>query len=113
MRLVTAVRSSVTSRPRTVIVPDVGRRSPHNIRKMVDFPAPFGPTTPQIAPRMTSNDTWLTANDSPNRRVSSRMEIAAPVAFVMVSEPNLATKTRRTRRRTKFVFVRNGFVRSS
>ena len=31
-------------------MPDVGRSRPQSIRNVVDFPAPFGPTTPQIAP---------------------------------------------------------------
>ena len=54
----------------TATVPDVGRNKPQRIRNVVDLPAPFGPTTPQIAPDATSNDSRLTASDSPNRRVS-------------------------------------------
>ena len=41
------------SAPSSEIVPDRTGRSPNTAFTKVDFPAPFGPTTPTISPRAT------------------------------------------------------------
>ena len=81
----TARGSLVTSRPRTRTTPDEGRRRPHRILKVVDLPAPFGPTTPQMAPGATSNDSRSTATASPNRRVRSWTLMAAGGGCIAIS----------------------------
>src|SRR6187431_1951192 len=43
---------------------------PHNMRMVVDLPAPFGPSTPKISPRITSSETSRTACSEPKRRDS-------------------------------------------
>src|SRR4051812_9279651 len=77
MRRLTASGSRVTSTPPTIALPDVGSSKPHNIRMVVDLPAPLLPRKPKISPRRTSKLTWSTATNWPNRRVSSRTAIAA------------------------------------
>src|SRR6516165_6694624 len=77
IRRLTPSGSLVTSMPPTRAVPDVGFRSPHSIRMVVDLPAPLLPRNPKISPRATSNDTWSTATKSPKRRVRLRTVIAA------------------------------------
>ena len=72
MQADTVAGSATTFRPSTITTPDVGRSRPHNILNVVDLPAPFGPTTPQIAPGATSNDSRSTARDAPNRLVRFR-----------------------------------------
>src|SRR5438128_6969683 len=69
MHVATAPLSFETSRPSTIATPDDGRSRPHRIRKVVDLPAPLGPTTPQMAPGCTSNDRRSTAVVSRKRRV--------------------------------------------
>ncbi len=39
---------------------------PHIILKVVDFPAPLGPSRPKISPRLTWKSTWSVAAKSPN-----------------------------------------------
>lgn len=55
------------SQPTTVPRPPVGSRMPHSMRMVVDLPAPFGPSTPKLSPRRTSNVTSRTATSSPKR----------------------------------------------
>ena len=50
MRLLTPSGSRPTSMPATVAVPPVGFSSPHNMRIVVDFPAPLLPRKPKISP---------------------------------------------------------------
>lgn len=57
--------SSPTSIPSTTTVPESGRVSPSRIRKNVDLPAPFAPTSPMTP---GSNDT---ASESSARTVPS------------------------------------------
>ena len=55
-------RSPVGSRRRgSAPVPEVGRTRPTSIRKVVVFPAPFGPNSPHTDPRRTVKSTWSTA----------------------------------------------------
>src|ERR1039457_238283 len=62
--------SFATSRPlKPLAVPDVGWRSPVNIRIVVDLPEPFGPRKPNTLPRRSSNETLSTAVKVPKRRV--------------------------------------------
>src|SRR6185312_3195196 len=77
MRRFTPSGSRVTSTPPTVAVPDVGLSSPHNMRIVVDLPAPLLPRKPKISPRRTSKVTLSTATNWPKRRVSPRTSIAA------------------------------------
>src|SRR6185436_2095297 len=77
MRRFTPSGSFVTSTPPTVAVPDVGLSSPHNMRIVVDLPAPLLPRKPKISPRRTSKVTLSTATNWPKRRVSPRTSIAA------------------------------------
>ena len=65
--------------PATRALPPDGRSRPHSMRKMVDLPAPFGPSRPKISPRATAKLTWSTAVKSPKRRTRSRTSIAGPV----------------------------------
>src|SRR5436305_14755069 len=49
--------------------PEVGRRTPASMRRVVVLPAPSGPTRPNSSPRPTSKLTPATAVRSPNLRV--------------------------------------------
>ncbi len=40
--------------PSTSAWPEVGTSKPHIILKVVDLPAPFGPSKPKISPRLTA-----------------------------------------------------------
>jgi hypothetical protein len=62
--------------PPTVAVPDVGCSNPHNMRIVVDLPAPLLPKNPKISPARTSNDTSFTATKLPKRRVRFLTSIA-------------------------------------
>src|ERR1043165_9692632 len=77
MRRFTPSGSRVTSTPPTVAVPDVGLSSPHNVRIVVDLPAPLLPREPKISPTRASKVTLSTATNWPKRRVSPRTSIAA------------------------------------
>src|SRR6185369_10500866 len=48
---------------------------PHSMRMVVDLPAPFGPSTPKISPRLTCSDTSFTATSDPKRRDSERVSM--------------------------------------
>ena len=50
--------------PATRALPPDGRSRPHSMRKVVDLPAPFGPSRPKISPRCTAKLTWSTAMKS-------------------------------------------------
>lgn len=63
-----AVRRSA---PATLSVPLVAGSSPQSMRKVVLFPAPFGPSRPKTCPFRTEKLTWLTAVKLPNRRTRS------------------------------------------
>src|SRR5205085_4714670 len=76
MRRLTPSGSRVTSIPPTIAAPDVGFNSPHNIRIVVDFPAPLLPRKPKISPLRTSKLTASTATNCPNRRVRPLTSIA-------------------------------------
>src|SRR5947207_5710746 len=77
MRRLTPSGSRVTSIPPTIADPDVGFNSPHNIRIVVDLPAPLLPRKPKISPLRTSKLTSSTARNCPNRRVRPLTSIAA------------------------------------
>src|SRR4249920_2522521 len=63
------------SKPTTVPEPPLGSRMPHSMRMVVDLPAPFGPSTPKISPRLTCSDTSRTATSDPNLRDSERVSM--------------------------------------
>src|SRR5262245_47162821 len=67
--------SLLTSTPPTTAVPAVGLSKPHNMRIVVDFPAPLAPRKPKISPGLTENDRSFTATKFPNRRVNPRTSI--------------------------------------
>src|SRR5512147_2175389 len=67
-----------TSVPATDASPDVGCSSPHNMRIVVDLPAPFGPRNPKISPSLASNEIWSTATNPPKRLVRSRTITEVP-----------------------------------
>ncbi len=75
----TAAGSRAMSCPATSPAPSVGARIPHNILIVVDFPAPFGPSSPNTSPWATENETPSTAVNSPKRFVKSRTAIAHPL----------------------------------
>ena len=54
-------KNSFGSFPSTRATPAVGRTSPSRLFTSVVFPAPFGPSSPKIAPRPTWNDTPVKA----------------------------------------------------
>src|SRR5918993_5390460 len=80
MRRFTASGSLATSPPPTRAVPELGRNSPHNMRIVVDLPAPFAPRKPKISPCCTWNESESTARKLPNRRERSRTSMAAMVS---------------------------------
>src|SRR4051812_11999688 len=59
----------VTSRPPSVISPDVDGTSPESRLVSVDLPAPFGPITAWMRPRHKSTETPFTAASPPKRLV--------------------------------------------
>src|SRR2546425_9240210 len=66
-----ATGSRSTSCPPTRIAPPVGRTMPTMLRKVVVFPAPFGPTSPSTSPGATLNDRSRTAATAPYDLVRS------------------------------------------
>src|SRR5258706_13626550 len=58
---------------------------PHSMRMVVDLPAPFGPSTPKISPRVTLSETSRTASSEPKRRDSERVSM-------IVSATSLASR---------------------
>src|SRR5438094_533857 len=63
------------SKPTTVPEPPLGSKMPHSMRMVVDLPAPLGPSTPKISPRLTCRDTSFTAVSEPKRRDSERVSM--------------------------------------
>src|SRR6056297_1101031 len=63
----------VTSCPPRCTVPLVGLSMPVKTLKSVVLPAPFGPINPVIVPARMSNDTSLTARNSPKSLLMLRM----------------------------------------
>ncbi len=57
----TAFSSFRTSRPSTRMLPEVGRLRPSIISRVVVFPAPLGPSTPNVSPRSTEKEILSTA----------------------------------------------------
>src|SRR4026207_1810804 len=47
--------------PKTSMCPLVGYKRPRSILTVVDFPEPFGPSSPKTSPRRTSKSTLSTA----------------------------------------------------
>ena len=84
----TASGSCATSKPATRPRPEVGVSSPHSIRMVVDFPAPFGPRKPKISPLGTFSETWSTATKSPN--VFTRSSISTAQPFRLIALPHAA-----------------------
>lgn len=68
-RATSSVRSAVTSRPSSVMVPDVGRCVPLMRLKNVVLPAPLGPMIALILPGSMVVLTSLTAARPPKRLV--------------------------------------------
>ena len=62
---------SAETLPVTSSVPAVGLKRPATSFRSVDFPQPFGPTTPNVSPRATENET------SESARTTSEGESAA------------------------------------
>ena len=69
-------------------VPALGLIKPSNIRMVVVFPEPFGPTKPQIVPSGTSNVASFTASTSPYRLLRLLTEIAGE--FIVVPSHRIA-----------------------
>ncbi len=59
MRARTAAAAVRKSAPATRKVPPLGGSSPHNMRKVVDLPAPFAPSKPNTSPLATEKLTLL------------------------------------------------------
>ena len=68
-------RASLTSRSKTVAVPDVGSRSPSRILSSVLLPAPLEPTRPTIPGSMSSVSASSAVTVAPYRLVRFRIEI--------------------------------------
>ncbi len=60
--------------------PGVGFNRPHIILKVVDLPAPFGPSRPKISPRLMLNEMWSAAVKSPKRLVRPTRLDGCPAA---------------------------------
>src|SRR3979411_537496 len=65
--------------PPIEITPAVGEMKPANIRSIVVFPQPLGPSTEKNSPCSTWRLTWLIASNEPNRFVTSLR--ATPAQF--------------------------------
>src|SRR5256885_1868469 len=73
----TSLEKRLTSKVLIRAVPEVGTSSVVNMRISVDFPAPFGPSSPKISPCSTLKVTRSTAVNSPKRLVISSTSMAA------------------------------------
>ena len=60
------------SLPSNVIEPDVGSSSRSSSRAVVDLPQPDSPTSPNVSPRLTSNEMPSTACTAPSWRRRAR-----------------------------------------
>jgi hypothetical protein len=56
-----SIGSRTTSWPATNTLPELGGIMPHNVRKVVVLPAPFGPSNPRIWPGSTEKLRFFTA----------------------------------------------------
>src|SRR4029077_18917585 len=90
MRNRTAPGCSTTSKPATDARPLVGASSVHNMRTVVDLPAPFGPRNPEISPDSTSRSTPFTAATPPNSRITDSHRIAE----LLIRSPLTCVETR-------------------
>jgi len=61
----------ILATPATRRCPLLAGSSPHRIRKVVVFPAPFGPRRPNTSPRSTEKEVWFTAVKAPKVRTRS------------------------------------------
>src|SRR5574340_443298 len=76
--------SVMTSKPATRPSPELGKSRPHNMRMVVDLPAPLGPRKPNTWPFSTASETRSTATKSPNTRVRSRTSTAYSSAIFVI-----------------------------
>src|ERR1039457_1140424 len=70
MRFLTSMGFSITSKPATLAVPEVGGRKQVSTRIVVVLPAPLGPRKPTICPFSTSKEMLSTATVRAYRLVS-------------------------------------------
>ena len=83
-----AALQPVTSRPKTSMVPASGGWIPARMRIIVDFPAPFSPTSAWISPGITSSEASRTAWQSPKRFAIPVMRTAgAPLLSLVIAWP--------------------------
>src|SRR6266516_3219760 len=83
-----------------VAVPPLGRTRPRIVRRVVVFPAPFGPRKPTTVPRSTAKLNWSTASTWPNRLLSPSTSITAmETPLVVVPWPAANPGARATLRR--------------
>ena len=75
MRRLASARAVRRFTPATCRKPLVAGNKPHSMRKVVVLPAPFGPSKPNISPRLTAKEVLFTAMKSPNLRTRSRTSI--------------------------------------
>lgn len=80
-------RSAANGSPSIRQSPLVGLSRPTMARRVVDLPAPFGPSRPTIEPRGTAKDRSSTAARCPNLLVRARTSIAS--WFVFIASPPL------------------------
>src|ERR1700674_317652 len=92
----------------TVADPDVGRIRPSNIRRVVVFPAPFGPRKPKTSPRCTSRSRLSTAViDGPYRLVSLLVIMTFSLAIgYLLQERSMGSTVRRLGREV-VIFVQD------
>ena len=76
-----------------MMAPAEGAVAPDIKSNSVDFPAPFGPMTPQTSPERTANDTSRSATSPPNdfRDILHRKQTRAGVVFIGRVRPDDAT----------------------
>ena len=83
--------SLVELKPATLILPEVGSVRPRSISIIVDFPAPLGPSSPNISPSLISRLRWSTAVVvSLYTLVSSSATIMLLLLLIFYLLPNLA-----------------------
>src|SRR3989338_4476313 len=92
MSVLRASRCRTMFLPSIVPVPEPGVRIPQSIRMMVDFPAPSGPTRPNISPERTSRSTPSTECTSPNDRESGVVTLTGPGNSAGVIRPDSRNK---------------------
>src|SRR5262245_61953782 len=85
MRSLMRSDSRSMSSPTTLPRPPLGSRMPHSIRIVVLLPAPFGPSTPKISPRLTVRFRSLTAIRWPKRRDKCSVTMMGSPFFIFGS----------------------------